>query len=53
MAIISFTNYKHGQTIGSMGVVMRYTMQNKKNVWENQKLSPELTVSRRPLTATL
>ena len=30
MAIISFTNYKRGQTTGCMGAVMRYTMQNKK-----------------------
>ena len=27
MAIISFTNYKRGQTTGCMGAVMRYTMQ--------------------------
>ena len=36
MAIISFTNYKRGQTTGCMGAVMRYTMQNKKkssNCW--------------------
>ena len=28
MAIISFTNYKRGQTTGCMGAVMRYTMQD-------------------------
>lgn len=28
MAIISFTNYKRGQTTGCMGAVMRYTMQS-------------------------
>lgn len=38
MAIISFTNYKHGQTIGGMGAVMRYTMQDKKTIWGDQKL---------------
>ena len=27
MAIISFTNYKRGQTTGCMSAVMRYTMQ--------------------------
>lgn len=26
MAIISFTNYKRGQTTGCMGAVMRYTI---------------------------
>lgn len=38
MAIISFTNYKRGQTSGCMGAVMRYTMQDKKTVWEGTKL---------------
>ena len=38
MAINSFTNYKRGQTSGCMGAVMRYTMQNKKTVWEGAKL---------------
>ncbi len=28
MAIISFTNYKRGQTTGCMRAVMRYTMQD-------------------------
>lgn len=26
MAIVSFTNYKRGQSSGCMGAVMRYTM---------------------------
>ena len=30
MAIISFTNYKRGQTAGFMGAGMRHTMQDKK-----------------------
>ena len=30
MAIVSFTNYKRGQSSGCMGAVMRYTMQDKK-----------------------
>ena len=38
MAIISFTNYKRGQTTGCMGAVMRYTMQDKKTEFEGQKL---------------
>lgn len=38
MAIISFTNYKHGQTRNGMKAVMCYTMQDKKTVWEDQKL---------------
>ena len=38
MAIISFTNYKRGQTTGCMGAVMRYTMQNKKTEFEGQQL---------------
>lgn len=38
MAIISFTNYKRGQTTGCMGAVMRYTMQNKKTEFEGQRL---------------
>ncbi|WP_298033466.1 relaxase/mobilization nuclease domain-containing protein [uncultured Dysosmobacter sp.] len=38
MAIISFTNYKHGQTRGGMKAVMLYTMQDKKTVWGDQKL---------------
>ena len=32
MAIISFTNYKRGQTRGGMGAVMRYTAQ----VWKTE-----------------
>ena len=38
MAIISFTNYKRGQSTGCMGAVMRYTMQNKKTGFEGQQL---------------
>lgn len=38
MAIISFTNYKRGQTTGCMSAVMRYTMQNKKTEFEGQQL---------------
>ena len=38
MAIISFTNYKRGQTTGCMGAVMRYTMQDKKTEFDGQWL---------------
>lgn len=38
MAIISFTNYKRGQTAGCMGAVMRYTMQDKKTKCNGQQL---------------
>ena len=38
MAIISFTNYKRGQSTGCMGAVMRYTMQDKKTEFEGQQL---------------
>ena len=38
MAIISFTNYKRGQTVGCMRAVMRYTMQDKKTECEGQRL---------------
>lgn len=38
MAIISFTNYKRGQTTGCMGAVIRYTMQNKKTECDGQQL---------------
>ena len=38
MAIISFTNYKRGQTTGCMGAVMRYTMQNNKTECDGQQL---------------
>ena len=38
MAIISFTNYKRGQTTGCMGAVMRYTMQEWKTEFEGQQL---------------
>ena len=38
MAIISFTNYKRGQTAGCMGAVMRYTMQDKKTELDGQRL---------------
>ena len=39
MAIISFTNYKRGQSTGCMGAVMRYTMQDKKTEFEGQRLA--------------
>ena len=38
MAIISFTNYRRGQTTGCMGAVMRYTMQDKKTEFDGQRL---------------
>ena len=38
MAIISFTNYKRGQTTGCMRAVMRYTMQDKKTEFSGQRL---------------
>lgn len=38
MAIISFTNYKRGQTTGCMGAVMQYTMQDKKTEFDGQRL---------------
>ena len=38
MAIISFTNYKRGQSTGCMGAVVRYTMQDKKTEFEGQLL---------------
>ena len=38
MAIISFTNYKRGQSTGCMGAVVRYTMQDKKTEFEGQRL---------------
>lgn len=38
MAIISFTNYKRGQTRGGMGAVMRYTMQSRKTEFEGRQL---------------
>ena len=38
MAIISFTNYKRGQTTGCMGAVMRYAMQDKKTERDGQRL---------------
>ena len=38
MAIISFTNYKRGQSSGCMKAVMRYTMQEKKTLWDGQRL---------------
>ena len=38
MAIISFTNYKRGQSGGCMGDVMRYTMRDKKTEFEGQRL---------------
>ena len=46
MAIISFTNYKRGQTTGCMSAVMRYTMQDKKTEFEGSSWSQVSTVSR-------
>ena len=46
MAIISFTNYKRGQTAGCMGAVMRYTMQNKKLSSRGSSWSQASTASR-------
>ena len=38
MAIISFTNYKRGQTRGGMGAVMRYTAQEWKTEHDGRQL---------------
>ena len=38
MAIVSFTNYKRGQTRGGMGAVMRYTAQNWKTEHDGRQL---------------
>ena len=38
MAIISFTNYKRGQTRGGMGAVMRYTAQDWKTEHDGRQL---------------
>ena len=38
MAIISFTNYKRGQTRGGMGAVMRYTAQDWKTEFNGRQL---------------
>jgi hypothetical protein len=38
IAVVSFTNYKKGQSRGCMKAVMRYTMQNKKTLWQGQSL---------------
>ena len=38
MAIVKFTNYKHGQSSGGMRAVMRYTKQDKKTLWEGRQL---------------
>lgn len=38
IAIIHFTNYPKGQSRSCMAAVMRYTMQEKKTVWEGKKL---------------
>ena len=46
MAIISFTNYKRGQTTGCMGAVMRYAMQDKKPSVTVNGWSRASTVSR-------
>ena len=38
MAIVSFTNYKRGQTRGGMGAVMRYTAQAWKTEFDGRQL---------------
>jgi len=38
MAIVSFTNYKRGQTKGGMGAVMRYTAQDWKTKHDGRQL---------------
>lgn len=38
IAIIHFTNYPKGQSRACMGAVMKYTMQEKKTLWEAHKL---------------
>ena len=38
MAIVSFTNYKRGQTRGGMGAVMRYTAQDWKTEFNGRQL---------------
>ena len=38
MAIVSFTNYKRGQTCGGMGAVMRYTAQDWKTEHDGRQL---------------
>lgn len=38
MAIVSFTNYKRGQTRGGMGAVMRYTVQDWKTEHDGRQL---------------
>ena len=38
MAIVSFTNYKRGQTRGGMGAVMRYTTQDWKTEHDGRQL---------------
>ena len=38
MAIVSFTNYKRGQTRGGMGAVMRYTTQDWKTEFNGRQL---------------
>ena len=38
MAIVSFTNYKRGQSRGCMGAVMRYTMQDWKTEHDGRQL---------------
>lgn len=38
MAIVSFTNYKRGQTRGGMGAVMRYTAQEWKTEHDGRQL---------------
>jgi hypothetical protein len=38
IAVVSFTNYKKGQSRSCMKAVMRYTMQDRKTIWQGQSL---------------
>lgn len=37
MAIVTFRNYTRKQSVGSMAAVIRYTIQEKKTVWDGNK----------------
>lgn len=38
MAIVTFRNYTRKQSVGSMAAVIRYTIQEKKTVWDGKRL---------------
>jgi len=38
MAIVTFRNYTRKQSVGSMAAVIRYTIQEKKTVWDGKQL---------------